>query len=116
MAVLVEASSLVIRADRLRAHITWDAFMTMVPNSTLRADDELVRVGFMHPDDVRSFVERLEATGLRYLEEGVSVDMVVVDQQRGPMVRCDWARIWVASSRRQRGSDGEGGPADRLGL
>jgi hypothetical protein len=90
MAVLIEAISVVIRADRLLARMAWDDFAAMVPNGTLCADDELIRVGFMHPEDVRDFVERLEERGLRYLESGASVDLVVVDQQTGPMARCGW--------------------------
>lgn len=93
MAVLIEAISVVIRADRLLARLSWDDFKATVPNATLCADGELVRVGFMHPDDVRVFIEGLEAHGLRYLAEGHAIDMVVVDQQRGAAVPCDWIEI-----------------------
>lgn len=91
MAVLVEAISLVIRSDALLAAFDdWQAFKQTVPNATLCADGELVRIGFMTPEDVQRSVQALESRGLRYLEAGQAKDMVVVDQLRGPLVKCDW--------------------------
>ena len=92
MAVLIEAISVVIRADALlRAFGDFDRFKRIVPNDTLCADNELVRVGFMHPADVEKFVGQLEAKGLRYLEDGQAIDLVVADQQSGFAAPCDWA-------------------------
>ena len=90
--MLVEAISVVIRADRLlnAFNSDFEAFKAVVPNRTLCADDELVRVGFMSPQDTEAFVQRLEELGLAYLRDGAAVDLVVVDQQRGPMAPCDW--------------------------
>ena len=51
MAVLVEGISAIVRADRLEGFETWEAFKEIVPNGTLCADGELVRVGFMSPDE-----------------------------------------------------------------
>jgi hypothetical protein len=92
MAVLLEAISVVIRCNRLLAAFSndWEAFTRIVPNRTLCADDELVRVGFMVPDDAKVFVNTLEQRGLSYLVDGIARDLVVVDQQRGPLARCDW--------------------------
>lgn len=92
MAVLIEATSVVIRADALLEAFEgdWEAFKAIVPNDTLCADTELVRIGFMMPQDVKAFVGELATFGLVYLDRGVARDLVVVDQQRGPMVRCDW--------------------------
>lgn len=92
MAVLVEAISVLIRADALLAAFKddWEAFKAEVPNETLCADGELARVGFMVPDDARAFVEHLARFGLVFQEAGTARDLVVVDQQRGPTVRCDW--------------------------
>ena len=49
MPVLTEGTSVVIRADRLIEKFPggWDEFKKGVPNKTLCADNELVRVGFM---------------------------------------------------------------------
>lgn len=91
MAVLVEAITLVIRSDALLAAFDdWQAFKQTVPNATLCADGELVRIGFMTPEDARHRVQALESRGLRYIEGGQAKDMVVVDQLRGPLVMCDW--------------------------
>jgi hypothetical protein len=92
MAVLVEAISVVIRADALLAAYNgdWDAFKRTIPNETMCADGELVRVGFMSPEDVEAYVAQLSDAGLTYLEDGVAKDLVVVDQMRGPLVKCEW--------------------------
>lgn len=65
----------------------------MVPNQTLCADGELVRVGFMVPDDVRVFAEALQQAGFEFLRDGEAADFVVVDQQRGCTVPCQWAEF-----------------------
>jgi hypothetical protein len=95
MAVLVEAISVVIRCDRLLGAFgnDWEAFKRIVPNKTLCADNELARVGFMSPDDVRVFVETLHRHGLTYLLDGAAQDLIVVDQLRGPVAACDWVEF-----------------------
>lgn len=95
MAVLIEAISVVMRADALLRRFggDWEAFKRSVPNGTLCADGELVRVGFMHPADVREYVRMLEPRGLRYLEGGKAQDIVVVDQRSGPLTACDWVEF-----------------------
>ena len=92
MAVLIEAISVVIRADALLAAYKddWDAFKHTVPNRTMCADGELVRVGFMSPEDVEGYVRKLSEAGLIYLDHGAAKDLVVVDQMRGPLVPCEW--------------------------
>jgi hypothetical protein len=92
MAVLIEAISVVIRLDAIRHRFPggWQAFKLAVPNKTLCADNEIARVGFMHTADVESYVNELVRVGLRYLSDGSVVDLVVVDQQRGPAAVCNW--------------------------
>jgi len=91
MAVLIEANSVVIRADRLLSVIgSWEAFKQQIPNRTLCADGELVRVGFMLSEDAQAYVRHLESLGLRYLENGGARDLVVVEQLNGPTSPCDW--------------------------
>lgn len=84
----------------------WNAFQDLVPNSTLCADGEIARVGFMNYDDVMQFVAILEHAGLIHLRDRGCIaaiferlmqstrskaeDLVVVDQQQGPMESCDW--------------------------
>lgn len=53
MAVLCEATSVVAKTESIvRGFDSFDAFKGIVPNKTLSADNEIVRVGFMTPDDV----------------------------------------------------------------
>ena len=107
MAVVIEAISVVIRADALLAAYNddWEAFKDTVPNETLCADGELVRVGFMSPEDVEAYVRKLSEAGLVYLNDGSAKDLVVVDQMRGPLVACEWVefgRVNVANDPRMR--------------
>lgn len=90
MAVLVEAISVILKEDRILETLGWDNFCDLVPNKTMCADSEVVRIGFMHPDDVRSFIEELEIFGLIYLCGEESQDLCVVDQQRGPLAQAEW--------------------------
>ncbi len=92
MAVLIEAVSVVIRADVLQERYPggWDAFACVVPNQTLCADGELVRIGFMSPSDVETYISSLREYDILYRVQGKARDLVVVDQMRGPLVACDW--------------------------
>ncbi len=87
MAVLIEAISVVVRADSLLKSFNgnWEAFKEIVPNQTLCADNEIVRVGFMTPTDVESFINKLEKHGLVFIGNGESLDTCVVDQIKGLM-------------------------------
>lgn len=94
MAVLCEAISVVVRADRLlETFEDFDAFKDIVPNETLAADDEVVRVGFMDPDDAKHFVNALEERGLVYQDNGKARDLVVIDQISGLLFPCDWVEF-----------------------
>lgn len=94
MAVLIEGISVILRAEAITGKYPGgpEAFGAGVPTpSTLCADGELARVGFMTPDDAKAYVEALERTGLRYVDNGAAVDLVVVDQRTGLRAPCDWA-------------------------
>ena len=95
MAVLIEAISVVIKADAVLSAFSgdWEAFKKIVPNETLCADNEIIRVGFMAPDDVQAFIEKLESYGLRFLRDGKALDIAVADQQRGFSTECSWAEF-----------------------
>ena len=92
MAVLIEAISVVVKANALHERFPggWDEFRKIVPNQTLCADNEVVRVGFMTPVDVEGFVKKLERSGLSFMVDGCAQDMAVVDQARGITTHCDW--------------------------
>ena len=99
MAVLIEAISVVIKATTIveRYPGGWEAFEADPPNRTLCADGELIRVGFMTPDDVRAFVDTLAIHGIKYQGDGKAVDVVVADQQTGLLFPCDWAECYQGS-------------------
>ena len=94
MAVLIEATSVVIRRSSIDKKFPggWDAFVQEVPNQTMCTDGKLVRVGFMTPDDVGQYVNSLESNGLIYLKNDEACDLVVADMLKGFPVKCDWAK------------------------
>jgi hypothetical protein len=47
----------------------------------------------MSPPDAESFVRLLERSGLTHLENGQSIDLVVVDQLHGLASPCPWAEF-----------------------
>ena len=92
MAVLVEAISVVVKKRAIEGRVSegWNGFVANVPNGTLCHDDDLARVGFMHPTDVQAYVQRLESCGLTFVRDGVCVDLAVVDQRQGPTLSAPW--------------------------
>jgi hypothetical protein len=93
MAVLCEALSVLIRSKSLDSNFTGGrrVFVDLVPNDTFCTDGELVRVGFMTPDDVKDFVDELERYGLLFRSDNErETDVVVVDQINGPLAPCNW--------------------------
>lgn len=107
MAVLIEAISVVVRAQAIIEIYPggWEQFRHDVPNQTLCADGEIARVGFMNPNDVQKYVSFLEANRLIFQSNGRCRDIAVVDQQRGFTIPCEWAdfgRIFIDSSQTQR--------------
>ncbi len=95
MAVLVEGISVIVRRAAIDAHFPggWNGFARNAPNRTLCADADLARVGFMSPDDVKSFVQDLERHGLKFSDGKLAVDLVVVDQVMGPTIPCSWVEF-----------------------
>jgi len=92
MAVLVEGISVIIRVSEIQNKISggWEGFKKYVPNRTLCCDNEVVRIGFMTPDDVKDFVEKLESLGLIFQENAEAKDIAVADQIRGITTKCPW--------------------------
>lgn len=95
MAVLVEGISVIILASAIHQKFPggWDAFKHIVPNQTLCADNEIVRIGFMTPNDVESFIKNLEKEGLEFLKAGEAIDITVADQMRGLTSKCSWVEF-----------------------
>jgi hypothetical protein len=97
MAVLAEALSVIVRREAIARRYPggWPAFTAEVDGKSFCADTELARVGFMHPDEVGLFVERLNGVGFVFLDEtGTARDVVVVDQREGPTTACGWIEFF----------------------
>lgn len=100
MTVLVEAISVITRIDSLLKALPggWDGFKRIVPNSTLCADEEISRVGFMTPSDVESFIKKLTGFGLEFLRDGAAIDIAVADQIHGLTSACSWLEFGRVST------------------
>jgi len=92
MAVLIEGISVVVRVDAIVNKFpgSWERFKAIVPNQSLCADNEVVRIGFMSPADVETFVTQLQSNGLEFLRSGKAIDIAVADQQHGLTTACSW--------------------------
>jgi hypothetical protein len=92
MAVLAEAISVIVRHDAIdRAFVGgWQAFQDRFSMPSVCSDRKVVRLGFMDPRSVEACVRELENLGLIFMQAGKCIDMVVVDQQKGPTEPCDW--------------------------
>ena len=104
MAVLVEAISIIIRKDAIECFYAggWARFVEEVPNGTLSCDGEVVRLGFLRPADAEAFITHMQSRGLTHLQDGIAVDLAVVDQFDGLIDECDW----LAFGRFNFGQDG----------
>jgi len=92
MAVLAEAISVIIKMQSIIHKFPggWEEFTSYVPNKTLCADGEIIRVGFMDSIDVEEYINFLETNGLIYIDNNQARDIIVVDQIKGPLVDCHW--------------------------
>lgn len=93
MAVLVEAISVIIKRSAIDAKYPggFQAFETWALETDptgLCADDDIVRVGFEAPLDVRRFCEQLGVHGIGSPEN--PVDLAIIDQVTGAVTPCDW--------------------------
>ncbi|CAN5136400.1 hypothetical protein BH10PLA2_BH10PLA2_39250 [soil metagenome] len=92
MAILIEAINVVLRLQTLRDQYPGgiEAFQEDCPNRSYCADDHLVRVGFLLPEEMEAYGDRLEEQGLQGMLDGKCVDFVIVDQRHGPTAPCEW--------------------------
>lgn len=92
MAVLAEAISVIIKAESIINKFPggWQEFTSHIPNQTLCADGEIIRVGFMDSGDSEEYIKFLETNGLICIENDQVLDIVVVDQIKGPLLDCHW--------------------------
>lgn len=80
MAVLVEAFSVIVRRDAVNTRFAggMSAFLETFPNQSACHDADLFRVGFMDSADARAYVESLEASGLNFHRNAVTIDLATV--------------------------------------
>ncbi len=92
MAVLVEATAVVVRAAAVAPRISggWEALGESLPEQGVCSDDELVSISLFDPAEVRRLVERLVSLGLSFDWEGNFEDVAFADQKRGLITPCDW--------------------------
>lgn len=112
MSVLAEAISVVVANSVIKRSYRggFDAFVRDCPRASFCSDGVLSRVGFLARRDADYFAGVLSGAGLSGLEHGVFVDLVIVDQNRGPLAPCLWVEfgherdgtpvVWHAASRR----------------
>ncbi len=95
MPVLVEAISVIVQNETIAEKYPCGlaGYWMQCPNGTICGDEYIVRVGFMNSEDAEAFVERLESVGVRFVENGESVEIAVVDQRDGLAVPCSWITI-----------------------
>ena len=65
MSVLVEAITVTVPLEAVTRHFEGglDSYRLIVPNCSLRSDDHLTALSLTTPEDVASFVDKLEALG-----------------------------------------------------
>lgn len=95
MAVLVEATSVIIKAASIDTKIEggWKAFIETVPTPLFCSDDELVSVILINPPEVTAFANSLKTLGLDFDWESEPEDIAFADQKRGLITPCDWVEF-----------------------
>jgi hypothetical protein len=74
------------------------------PGGSIWGDEELLRFGFMAPNDAEIWVEHLKSSGLKFTEdlpEGPTfIDIAVIDQFRGLNAPCAWIETEIVDGHR----------------
>ncbi len=92
MAVLVEGLSIVVRNEALERKFQGGSarFQDGLSNESICFDNELTCVHLRSPDEVGGFIGWCESMGLTFALGGECVDIVVIDQRKGPTLKCNW--------------------------
>jgi hypothetical protein len=91
MAIIVEGLSVIIKDSAIKSRFKlYSEFIDLVPNGTYVQNNELHRVSFMSPLDVKAYVNLLQMRGLKFIKDGEFVDIAVVDMLHGPTEKCPW--------------------------
>ena len=92
MSVLIEAINIVVANGTLEQHYPGGVmgFERDCPNTSFCTDGRISRVGFMGQRETGVFLGMLAACGLACTGEGPAGDVIVVDQNTGPVQPCLW--------------------------
>jgi hypothetical protein len=96
MAIYCEAISIIVRKSSVESimNLAPAELMLRFPGGSLWDDENLIRFGFMTPQDTGVWVRQLEDLGLVFYDQVDSGfrsrDIVVVDQRHGPTCECSW--------------------------
>jgi hypothetical protein len=96
MAIYCEAISVIIRQSTVESvlGITTAEIIRRFPGGSIGFDQNLIRFGFMTPQDTGVWVRQLEDLGFVFydkVDSGFrSRDIVVVDERHGPTCECSW--------------------------
>jgi hypothetical protein len=95
MAVLIEATSVIIRTEAVSTRVAggWERFMAAVPTERVCSDDELISVMLIDPPEVTAYADSLKDLGLAFDWEGEPLDVAFADQKRGLITPCDWVEF-----------------------
>lgn len=114
MAIYCEALSVIVRKKTVEnvLNISPETLIERFPGGSYWQDENLIRFGFMVPDDVGRWINYLEGMGLTFVDttpSGFSArDISVVDQRIGPTCECNWLETQIIESIRwvwEKGKD-----------
>lgn len=116
MSVICESISVIVRVDvlDLRHHGGAEGCRRAAPSPTYCSDGVLARVGFSSLDEAGWWIRVLRAKGLQQPRGGRAVDVVVVDEERGVLMPCDWIETAVTGGVRRAWA--VGGPEGALAV
>ena len=92
MSVLLECYSVIVKNSKIISDFPggMNGFKESMPGGHYCTDGEIIRVGFMHPDDTEKYIQFLESLGLVILKDDKAVDICVIDAWMGPWMDCEW--------------------------
>ena len=95
MSVLLECYSVIVKNSKIISDFPggMNGFMESMPGGHYCTDGEIIRVGFMHPDDTEKYIQFLESLGLVILKDDKAVDICVIDAWAGAWMDCEWLLV-----------------------
>jgi hypothetical protein len=120
MAIYCEAISVVVRKSTIveKLHMQPYQLRARFPGGSYWEDENIVRFGFMAPQDAGLWIDALEDLGLTFVDEGpidtVAIDIVVVDQLKGPTCTCPWIQSEIIDGYRWAWENGQT-PGEHIG-